>query len=223
MSEDAKPEAVDPVDVSRPEEAVDDKERKKRELERQLREELKNYRRKAELQRNAHSTLGEELQTRERRFSTGVVACTGLATLTIFANLSSASEAIGFPDWLLPVVAGCVSAAAFVIEIVIKHLGWRERMHRHLESMHLWTNWIRETTELLTKQPTSTKLSEALESYREVAQASAVVPNSRFLELKDAWYEKLWISRELDKQTGETVQQLRRRYRNQPPAEGVAS
>jgi len=180
--------------------------------------ELANHRRKAEQMRNFHATLGDEFQEWARRVSTFVLVGTALSTLTIFMDW----EAVFGPSaskWRL--VGGVLAALVFVAESVSRHKRWDDSAVEHHKAVTAWTQWIRSTKDVETHAASMS--DEDLEShsktqhelYRETAAATPHVPERRFLELKAAWRKKLWVSRELDHDTGETPDQIAKRFHAQ--------
>ena len=53
---------------------------------------------------------------------------------------------------------------------------------------------------------------DLLAQYRGVMESTLQIPDSRFLELKYQFRQKLWVSRQLDQDTGKTPNQLRGEY-----------
>jgi hypothetical protein len=177
--------------------------------------------RKAELTRDGHANIANKFDKYRRWCSTIVVIGSALTAMFIFADFTPISQKINIPSWLLRAVAAGLSVSVFLVGQILLHNRWEDRIEERRLAVDVWGKWIREARVFLDIEVFSLN-DEGIENgarslnenYISVMGKTPQIPNSDFLQLKYRFREKLWISKQLDDDTGKTPKQLRKEYRD---------
>lgn len=190
------------------------------ELKDNIESQIGNLIRKANQTRDFHSVLAQEAEKWQQRVSTYIVVGSAVSTLTIFAHFTHLSNALGLPEGIFPFLVGVLSASVFISQQFMQHKRWSQKSKDHRVSVDLWGQWMRRADSFLKTQLRHSDSNHAKElandlndDYLDVMGNAVQIPDDRFLQLKARFREKLWISKELDKDTGESVRKLRKRFR----------
>ena len=182
-------------------------------------EEVRSLRKKAEQNRHCESTLSEEQANYGWFVSTFVVFGSAFSALTMMADWGQ----IGGAAWG-PALSGAaifLSASVFTSEMLSRHFKWTEIAKTREAKVLAWTNWIRLATEFearaaqMDQDERDAQFKMLTEGYRDVAAMGPMIPDSRFLKFKAEHRKKVWISKELDRDTGETPEEIEQRFYSQ--------
>lgn len=184
---------------------------------------IEKHLQKAEISRQAQSLMFTHARRRDNCAAFLTILMSFVASVC-FMLLRLPSIATMMVDYFIVVGAIC-PLIVVVIERVRNICGWQHQAAASQKSIIAWTTWIRKASALkgkiceLDSDGLIELLSDLENSYNECVEISPTIPDSIFLKSKYALYKKIWISRELDKSTGESLAQIKKRHRNQttPP------
>jgi len=180
---------------------------------------IKKLLRKAEISRQAQSLM----LASARRWDNLTALLTifiSFSTTLCFIILRTSSTGTTINDWLI--LGGAIGPLIIVaIERLRNHHQWQHRAAASEKAIVAWTTWIREASALkisigeLNLDGLREHCLNLENSYDECVGISPMIPDSVFLKSKCALYKKIWISKELDRCTGESLAQIKKRYRSQ--------
>jgi len=181
---------------------------------------IKKHLQKAEISRQAQSLMFTRARRRDNCAAFLTILMSFVASVC-FMILRIPSIATMMADYFIVVGATC-PLIVVVIERVRNTCEWQHRAAASQKAITAWTTWIREASalnlsigELDSEDGLREHRLNLENSYNECVEISPVIPDSVFLKSKYALYKKIWISKEIGKCTGESLSQIKKRYRSQ--------
>ena len=162
---------------------------------------IEKLKKKAELNRHAHSCLADRARCWRRAFEIVVAALTlGLSVMIVLLYreiFPGAEDTLLFGIALIPPLVLFVQALGSV-------LNWTEREAEHSLAIHIWGIWIRDADD-------PDKSPVLRERYQECMEKTPSIPNRKFLFYKIGLKRKIALAKmidDLDEGSGDFLDQL---------------
>lgn len=184
-------------------------------------DEIKKLNKKAEVNRACYSDLHKLYKVLDESINIFVIISSAIVAILTFADIEYFRIIFKYVNQeSFTLFVGILASIIFIITLIQQYLNLSTKSGESERAIKRITNFIRDTSSLKNEENIdNNKFNEILEEYKKINEENPVIPDFIFIRAKSKLYQKIQLSRCIDKYPMKKVKDIKKELRNKSKEE----